>query len=161
MERVELLTEIEQRFNVRIPEEQVYQIFTVAQLIEAARAGGPAASGTTEDSWAVILRDLPSVDDPVLGALLKRKPIAERVFFSPVSTAAPGPPSYRAERARAVASERPVHHQPQSPGVFGPVHRLQRAALSRLPPTVIRRRCRVLRNTDDGVDRSEGKLRAG
>jgi long-chain acyl-CoA synthetase len=82
MERVELLTEIEQRFNVRIPEEQVYQIFTVAQLIEAARAGAPAGSVTTGDSWAVLLRDLPSVDDPVLGALLVRKPIAERVWFA-------------------------------------------------------------------------------
>jgi long-chain acyl-CoA synthetase len=82
MDRVELITDIERRFNVRIPEDQACQIFTVSQLIEAVRTGARAGSATTEDSWAVILRDLPSVDDAVLGALLKRKPIAERLFFA-------------------------------------------------------------------------------
>ncbi len=81
MERVELITEIEQRFNVRIPEEQAYEIFTVSQLVEAARVGAQVAAGTAEDSWAVMLRDLPGPDDPVLGSLLVPKPIAARMFF--------------------------------------------------------------------------------
>jgi long-chain acyl-CoA synthetase len=81
MERVELITEIEQRFNLSIPGEQTPQIFTVVQLIEATRTGASAPQGTTDDSWAVMLRDLPSPNDPVLGALLVPKPIAARIFF--------------------------------------------------------------------------------
>ena len=81
MERVELITELEQRFRVTIPEEQVSQIFTVGQLIEAARTGAHTAASTTEDSWAIMLRDLPGSDDPVLSSLLVPKPIASRVFF--------------------------------------------------------------------------------
>ena len=37
MERVELLTELEQRFGVRVPKESAHEIFTVRQLIEAVR----------------------------------------------------------------------------------------------------------------------------
>ena len=81
MERVELITELEQRFSVTIPEKQASQIFTVSQLIEAARAGAHTSATTTEDSWAIMLRDLPGSDDPVLRSLLVPKPIASRVFF--------------------------------------------------------------------------------
>jgi long-chain acyl-CoA synthetase len=83
MERVELLTELEQRFGVRIPAEQSHHIATVQQLIDAVTPGADAVSGTTaEDSWAVMLRDLPSVDHPVLGYLLRRRPIAAPVLFA-------------------------------------------------------------------------------
>ena len=37
MERVELLTELEQEFGVRVAEEQTHQIFTLGQLIDAVR----------------------------------------------------------------------------------------------------------------------------
>ena len=83
MERVELLTEIEQRFTVRIPEERAHQIFTVTQLIEAARDGDQAGSGQSgDDSWSTMLRDLPPADDPVLSGLLAHRPAASRFFFA-------------------------------------------------------------------------------
>ncbi|MGH9203855.1 MAG: 1-acyl-sn-glycerol-3-phosphate acyltransferase, partial [Vicinamibacterales bacterium] len=83
MERVELLTEIEQRFNVRIPEEGAHQIFTVTQLIEAAREGAQAGDGqSSDDSWAMMLRNLPPADDPVLSGLLERRPLSAAVFFA-------------------------------------------------------------------------------
>lgn len=94
MERVELLTELEQRFNVRVPQATTHEIFTVAQLVEAVRpglandphaafargnqpSGGPAA----DESWAALLRDLPPVTDPVLGGLLERRPLLLPLMF--------------------------------------------------------------------------------
>lgn len=83
MERVELLTEIEQRFGVHIPEQHAHQIFTVTQLIDAARTGALAGHGqSNDDSWAVMLRDLPSADDPTLSGLLEPRPIAAPFFFA-------------------------------------------------------------------------------
>ncbi len=82
MERVELLSEIEQHFGIRIPGEQAHQIFTVAQLIEAARPGAQAEPpAKAEDSWAAMLRDLPPTDDPVLSGLLQGRPLVRRLFF--------------------------------------------------------------------------------
>ncbi len=40
MERVELLTELEQRFAVKVPEAAVHEIFTVRQLVESVRPAG-------------------------------------------------------------------------------------------------------------------------
>ncbi len=89
MERVELLTELEQRFNVRVPQSASHEIFTVRQLVEAVRPGAgndrhaayaPGAS-TADESWAVLLRDLPPVTDPVLGGLLERRPITTAILF--------------------------------------------------------------------------------
>lgn len=117
MERVELLTELEQQFGVKLTEEQSHSIFTLQQLIEAVRpsdadeaapggtGGGvsqgaesaasvPAAgalaeearvtatepgalSGEAASSWDVLLRDLPSPTDPVLGSLLTKRPLIE------------------------------------------------------------------------------------
>ncbi|MDP3718072.1 MAG: AMP-binding protein [Acidobacteriota bacterium] len=86
MERVELLTELEQRFNVRVPQAATHEIFTVAQLVEAVRPGlenDPHTKGlsTSDESWSVLLRDLPPVTDPVLGGLLERKPIVTPLTF--------------------------------------------------------------------------------
>jgi long-chain acyl-CoA synthetase len=82
MERVELITELEQRFGVRVSEEQAHHVLTVRQLVEAVRPGaGAAAAGEAGDSWAVMLRDLPSDDDPLLGSLLAARPIAAPLFF--------------------------------------------------------------------------------
>ena len=82
MERVELIAELEQRFGVRVPDERAHDILTVAQLIEAVRPGtARAAESTAEDSWAVILRELPPATDPVLAPLLVERRTMPMLFF--------------------------------------------------------------------------------
>ena len=82
MERVELITELEQRFGVQLSDERAHQVLTVAHLIDAVRPGADnVATGDAEDSWAVMLRDLPPTDDPVLGSLLQPRPVASPVFY--------------------------------------------------------------------------------
>jgi long-chain acyl-CoA synthetase len=123
MERVELLTELEQQFGVDVPEEQVHHIFTLGQLIDAVRpshasearprpgahppkagprpdaperanppqagphpaasagADPPKAGPNVDESWSVLLRDLPPESDSVLGALLQRRPFVEPLLF--------------------------------------------------------------------------------
>ncbi|MGE0862356.1 MAG: AMP-binding protein [Vicinamibacterales bacterium] len=91
MERVELLTELEQRFNVRVPQAATHEIFTVQQLVEAVRPGGiadqPSGLLAHDESWAILLRDLPPVTDPVLGGLLDRRPVATVMMFVAVRLA--------------------------------------------------------------------------
>ncbi len=113
MERVELLTDLEQKCGVKVPEERLHDILTVRQLVEAfrpvrsgrppgslprtpARWDGPLRRPTTDalatdrapanqptpdESWSVILRDLPSPDDPVLSSVLRSKPLLMPVLF--------------------------------------------------------------------------------
>ena len=85
MERVELLTELEQRFSVKVPRAAAFEIFTVQQLVEAVRPGSgddqPSGLSVADESWAVLLRDLPTVADPVLGGLLERRPFATPLLF--------------------------------------------------------------------------------
>lgn len=82
MERVELIAELEQRFGVRVADDRAHDILTVRQLIEAVRPGeGADATGTAEESWAVLLRDLPPDDDPVLSRLLVRRRLMPLLFF--------------------------------------------------------------------------------
>jgi long-chain acyl-CoA synthetase len=76
MERVELLTELEQTFGVRVPQAAAVEIFTVRQLVEALASqaeGGTAAATADTQSWAALLRDLPPPTDPELGRLLRRR----------------------------------------------------------------------------------------
>jgi long-chain acyl-CoA synthetase len=71
MERVELLTELEQRFAVKVPEATSHEIVTVRQLVEAVRPDGTGAGpAAVDEAWSAILRDLPPDTDPVLGRLL-------------------------------------------------------------------------------------------
>jgi long-chain acyl-CoA synthetase len=87
MERVELLTELEQRFGVKVPQAAAYELFTVTQLVEAVRPGAAGAdkpsglSVAPDESWAVLLRDLPPVTDPLLGGLLESRPVSTPVMF--------------------------------------------------------------------------------
>ena len=82
MDRVELLSALEEHFAIRIPDAQAQQIFTVSQLIDAVRPGARVGGGiATEDSWPAMLRALPPADDPVLSGLLERRPIVRRLFF--------------------------------------------------------------------------------
>ena len=82
MERVELLTELQQRFQVRVPDADAHEIFTVRQLVEAVRPGhGRLAPAEAEESWAVLLRDLPPASDPVLSGLLEERPVMITLLF--------------------------------------------------------------------------------
>lgn len=76
MERVELLTELEQRFGVKVGQARAAEIFTVRQLVDELRSA--SAPGTPADrvseagqSWAALLRDLPAPNDAELGRLLR------------------------------------------------------------------------------------------
>jgi len=83
MERVELLTELEQRFQTKVPQKVASEIFTVRQLVAALSADTPRGLSPHETvpSWATLLRDLPPIADPVLGGLLDRKPIAGPMLY--------------------------------------------------------------------------------
>ncbi|HEY6945425.1 MAG TPA: AMP-binding protein, partial [Candidatus Acidoferrum sp.] len=70
IERVELLTNLEQRLGVRIAPETAQAIYTVRQLVEAARATGNAAVQTTAaNAWNRLLGELPE-KDPLFTDLL-------------------------------------------------------------------------------------------
>ena len=57
MERVELLTELEQRFQTRVSQEVAAEIFTVRQLVKAVNEpNGPLAHG------ADVTGSLPAID---------------------------------------------------------------------------------------------------
>lgn len=78
MERVELLTELEQRFGVKVSEAVLHEIVTVRQLVDAVRpADGAGPSAPVEPAWDAILRDLPPDSDPTLGPLLTPRPVAQ------------------------------------------------------------------------------------
>ena len=81
MERVELLTELEQRFAVKVPEAVMHEISTVRQLVEAVRPEAGGAAGTVDAAWATLLADLPPPTDPVLGRLLESRPVAMRLLW--------------------------------------------------------------------------------
>jgi long-chain acyl-CoA synthetase len=79
MERVELLTTLEQTHGTRVSPEARTAIFTVRHLVDAVRAG--AASGTAEPAaapWDTILSQPP---DPEIVALLQRSRTAVALAF--------------------------------------------------------------------------------
>jgi long-chain acyl-CoA synthetase len=84
MERVELLTELEQKFRTKVPAQVAQEIFTVRQLVEAisARTSDPGVVEQATQSWSMILSDLPPADDPVLSGLLEKRAIAAPVLFA-------------------------------------------------------------------------------
>jgi long-chain acyl-CoA synthetase len=79
MERVELLTELERRFQTKVPQQLAAEILTVRQLVVALEAFRPLGGEKPEEpvrSWAAILRELPPPNDPVLSGLLEDRPMA-------------------------------------------------------------------------------------
>lgn len=81
MERVELLTELEQGFGARVDPDRAHEIFTVKELVDAVRAGGTGNSRTrVEESWDVLL----STDegDAAWHSLLERRPVTLPVLFA-------------------------------------------------------------------------------
>jgi long-chain acyl-CoA synthetase len=84
MERVELLTELEQSLQVKVAQQAAAEIFTVRQLVHALSASDtrvPDSTSVKVESWSAILRDLPPDDDPLLSGLLDSKAIAAPVLF--------------------------------------------------------------------------------
>ena len=85
MERVELLTELEQAFATRVPKDVAQTIFTVRQLVDAMALSDAAPAPIDRapaQSWSVILKDLPPATDPLLSGLLERRPIAAPLLFT-------------------------------------------------------------------------------
>lgn len=84
MERVELLTELEHAFSITVPKDVAQTIFTVRQLVDAIAASEAtpvAVDRAPAQSWPVILKDLPPVNDPLLSGLLERRPFAAPLLF--------------------------------------------------------------------------------
>jgi long-chain acyl-CoA synthetase len=82
MERIELLSELEQRFSARVPEEDSQRIYTVRELVDAIRThGSGAAAEETASAWATLLADDPS-DDARLAGLLESRPIMTACLFA-------------------------------------------------------------------------------
>jgi long-chain acyl-CoA synthetase len=73
LERVELLTELEQRCGVKISGHA--EIFTVRQLVDRLR-GAQAGANAVGESWATILRQ-----PPALSWLLRTRPLAARLLW--------------------------------------------------------------------------------
>jgi len=84
MERVELLVGLEQSLGVGIPDEVAHRIYTVRDLVEALRAApaaeGGAASGRDTAGWDRLLGEADG-DEPVLAALMRRRPFATVGLF--------------------------------------------------------------------------------
>jgi long-chain acyl-CoA synthetase len=79
MDRVELLTNLEQRLNIRFDDSKAHEILTVQQLLDASRPSEPPLSAASiERSWSVLLRPSALPDGAVLP---KRRPIAAPIFF--------------------------------------------------------------------------------
>jgi long-chain acyl-CoA synthetase len=81
MERIELLSELEQRFSARVPEEDSQRIYTVRELVDAIGThGSGTAAEETASAWATILATDPA-DDVRLAGLLESRPIAAALLF--------------------------------------------------------------------------------
>ena len=81
MERIELLSELEQRFGARVPEHVSQRIFTVRELVDAIRAHqSTSSSEETASAWGTILASDPPLN-PYLTSLLDPRPVATVVLF--------------------------------------------------------------------------------
>jgi long-chain acyl-CoA synthetase len=83
MARVELMTELEQRFGVSVTDDQACQVFTVRQLIEAMVPAGTAShrESASADPWATLLND-PSGSHPAMAVLSVRRRVVPLMFFA-------------------------------------------------------------------------------
>jgi len=82
MQRVELLTALEQQLGGDVPESQLAEIYTVRDLVDAvlASAGrGEGQAGTTAPGWSTILSE--PVTDPEVLALAQHNIFFEVFFF--------------------------------------------------------------------------------
>ena len=82
LERVELLTELEQVFGVAVAEETRQKIYTVRELVEAVRPreGDAAAEGKAGDAWATLFAKTPE-DEAQFSGLLVARPLTHTMLF--------------------------------------------------------------------------------
>jgi len=81
IERVEVLTNLEQLFGGRIPSEVAQSIYTVRQLVDAARSQNNApAAAPPANAWDKLLKELPE-NDQLFTDLLKPQRIVTFVGF--------------------------------------------------------------------------------
>jgi long-chain acyl-CoA synthetase len=81
MERIELLSELEQRFRARVPEQESARIFSVRELVEAIGThGSSAGTEETTSAWEAILASAPS-KSAHLEDLLEARPVATVLLF--------------------------------------------------------------------------------
>ena len=84
LERVELLSTVQETFQVQIPDESAAQIFTVEELVEAVeeRLTGETAERDVRLSWKTILREpLQPEDLHRVQQLLEPQPLIEFAFY--------------------------------------------------------------------------------
>jgi long-chain acyl-CoA synthetase len=82
MQRVELLTALEQQLGGHVPESQLAEIYTVRDLVDAALASadrGERRAGATAPAWSTILSE--PVTDPEVLALARHNIFADVPFF--------------------------------------------------------------------------------
>jgi long-chain acyl-CoA synthetase len=87
MRRVELLVAVEQQIGGDVPESQLSDIYTVRELVDAARES--VASGASSDKsvrathtfagWSAVLREDPS--DPAVTEITKSRPITDTAIY--------------------------------------------------------------------------------
>ena len=136
MERVELLTELEQRIGLKVPQKAAAEIFTVRQLVgalshlrrqarttepstrESAVVGGAASRSAAGDRSGVERTAREAADRGAADALCARAILRACLF--------------RVELIRAgePSDERRLHHQPESPELSRSVHAVSDAAVS-------------------------------
>jgi long-chain acyl-CoA synthetase len=81
MERIELLSELEQRFRARVPEQESARIFSVRELVDAIRTHGSSSGAEeTTSAWGTILASDPP-ESPHLTSLLEGRPVATVLLF--------------------------------------------------------------------------------
>jgi long-chain acyl-CoA synthetase len=81
IERVEVLTNLEQLFGTRIPTETAHAIYNVRQLVEAVCSQSSTnAKPQTANAWSKLLKELPD-SDPLFKDLLKPYPVVTFAGF--------------------------------------------------------------------------------
>jgi len=84
LERVELLSTLQENFKIQIPDEETVQIFTVQELVAAIeeRLTGEVAGGDVRLSWRAILEEpLQPEDRQRVQQILAPKPVTEFAFY--------------------------------------------------------------------------------
>src|SRR4029077_10599537 len=82
MQRVELLTALEQQLGGEVPESRLAEIYSVRDLIDAVLASGGGAGakpGAAQPAWSTFLSE--PVTDPEVLALARHNIFAEVSFF--------------------------------------------------------------------------------
>jgi 1-acyl-sn-glycerol-3-phosphate acyltransferase len=90
MERVELLTRLEEVFQVRVPPEVAQGLYSVRELVEALRPSGPARDAVRPargDVWSPLLAGR-GTPEPALRDLLEPRPLLAPALFVATKIAA-------------------------------------------------------------------------